>query len=31
MRNVPLHLDGGRQRAPPYGYLGDLAIRVEQA
>src|ERR1700678_932688 len=30
MRKVPLHLDGGRQRAPPYGYLGDLAVRVEQ-
>ena len=27
---MPLHLDGGRQRAPPYGYLGDLAVRVEQ-
>jgi len=31
MRKGPLHLDGGRQRAPPYGYLGDLAVRVEQA
>src|SRR6202171_119387 len=27
---VPLHLDAGRQRAPPYGHLGDLAVRVEQ-
>jgi hypothetical protein len=23
---VPLHLDAGRQRAPPYGHLGDLAV-----
>jgi hypothetical protein len=27
---APLHLDAGRQRAPPYGHLGDLAVRVEQ-
>ena len=27
---MPLHLDAGRQRAPPYGHLGDLAVRVEQ-
>ena len=27
---VPLHLDAGRHRAPPYGHLGDLAVRVEQ-
>src|ERR1700676_2432631 len=27
IRKVPLHLDAGRQRAPPYGHLGDLAVR----
>ena len=27
---VPLHLDAGRQRAPPYGHLGDLAVRIDQ-
>jgi hypothetical protein len=27
---VTLHLDGGRQRAPKYGHLGNLAVRVEQ-
>ena len=29
-RKVALHLDAGRQRAPPDGHLGDLAVRVEQ-
>ncbi len=29
IRKVALHLDAGRQRAPPYGHLGDLAVRVE--
>src|ERR1700726_1026053 len=29
-RKVPLHLDSGRQAWPPYGHLGDLAVRVEQ-
>jgi hypothetical protein len=27
---VSLHLDAGRQRAPPYGHLGDLVGGVEQ-
>lgn len=27
---MALHLDAGRQWAPPSGYLGDLAVRVEQ-
>ena len=30
IREVALHLDAGRQRAPPDGHLGDLAVRIEQ-
>ncbi|MDT5175215.1 MAG: hypothetical protein QOG37_2466, partial [Mycobacterium sp.] len=29
IRKIPLKRDTGRQRAPKYGHLGDLAVRVE--
>jgi hypothetical protein len=29
-RKAALHLDSGRQRAPKYGHLGNLAVRVDE-